>query len=106
MKTKKRFKHWLIHKLGGYTMPNEQPPFVIEHSVLPLISLNAQVKERRHDANKWQEHRDMEHAQYIVDALADRLAEQIKEHIDITICDNEWEDMRIYHGEIKIAKRR
>ena len=48
----------------------------------------------------------MEHAKYIIDALADRLAEQIKEHIDITICDNEWEDMRIYHGKIKIAKRR
>ena len=99
-----QIKHWLIRKLGGYTLPDK--PLVIEHTVVPVVTITEQVVERLEDARRWYSCSGKEHEDYIVNALTERIAAQLKDHIEITVCNDELNGKKIYQGQIKIATKK
>ena len=100
----KRFKIWLVHKLGGHMAPDKT--VTIEHTAAPFVTLVGTVADDLWRARAAEAQRDSEYLSHIGDALIGRLAEEIRDYIDITTCDNEWEGKRYYRATIKIVGRR
>lgn len=81
-------------------------PVVIEHTNAQLVTLVGTVVDDLWRARAAEAHHDSEYLSHIGDALIGRLAEEIRDYIDITTCDNEWEGKRYYRATIKIVERK
>ena len=90
----KKFKRWLIKKLGGYTTPPNT--FEVKHTEVPLLELQAQITVPNNYLTKSQ----------VADALSRQLAKEIMHYIEIresiipAFCETS------YNGRIKIAAER
>ena len=91
----KKFKHWLIRKLGGYVSQPERT-FEIKHSLKPLVKLSNAVNVHKEDEVS---------EERIKDILSSQLGEELREHMEITVCQSIYEeDMETYKAVIEIVK--
>lgn len=94
----KKFKHWLIRKLGGYISQPERTfeLFEIKHSFKPLVKLSTAINVRKKDEVS---------EERIKDILSSQLGEELREHMEITVCPSVYEeDMETYKAVIEIVK--
>lgn len=95
-----KFKHWLIKKLGGYTMPLSMPTPKIECYYEKPIALYAEFAV---DYN-WldRDERGIEHK--IKTHLADRILNELieKKLLDITVTDDPIWRQKIYKARLMI----
>ena len=91
----KKFKHWLISKLGGYISQPERT-FEIKHSVKPLIKLSTAVNVRKeYEASE----------ERIKDILASQLGEELRSYMEVTVCPSIHEEgVETYRAVIEIVK--
>lgn len=91
----KKFKHWLIRKLGGYVSQPERT-FEIKRSFKPLIRLSTAVNVRKEDEVS---------EERIKDILASQLGEELRDYMEITVCTSICEeDVETYKAVIEIVK--
>ena len=90
----KKFKRWLIKKLGGYTTPPNT--FEIKHTNIPLIELQAQITIPDNYLTQKQ----------IAETLSYKLANEIMSYMEITESIVPAFNEISYRGRVKIAAER
>lgn len=91
----KKFKHWLIRKLGGYVAPVHE--LKVEHTYVPIIKLSAALTFPE----------PFEDDKYIKEALARKLSQEIENYITIHSAFNPQNSPfeKTYIAEIEVTKR-
>lgn len=91
----KKFKHWLIRKLGGYVAPTQN--LKVEHTYVPVIKLSAAITFPE----------PFENDKYIKEALARKLGQEIENYMTIYSTFNPQNSPfeKTYIAEIEVAKR-
>lgn len=93
----KRFKHWLIRKLGGH--PTEITAQIV-HTHVPLVTVEAFITDTRFlvGVDKSEE--------YIMECLMHNLATELRPLVQITHCENPMEGKITYRATIQVADKR
>ena len=91
----KKFKHWLIRKLGGYVAPTQN--LKVEHIDVPVIKLSTAITFPE----------PFENDKYIKEALAKKLSQEIENYITIYSTFNSQNSPfeKTYIAEIEVVKR-
>ena len=94
----KKFKTWLIIKLGGH--PSERI-ITVEHHQIPVVSYNVTV-------TLDPTHPKFNDEEWIKEHLAHKCIDIIKEHIEIRYCEDifDYPRTRTYEGTIRLGEKR
>ena len=93
----KRFKHWLIHKLGGH--PTEITAQIV-HSTVPLATVEAFITDTRFLVGV------NEPEEYVMECLMHNLANELRPLVQIDHCENPMEGAITYRARIQVADKR
>lgn len=92
----KKFKSWLIHKLGGY----EERIVTVEKTIVPIVTLTSHLIIDE-DMSRFPEDEE-----WILNQLAHDLADELRPYIKLRVAENHMDYFNIkkeYVAEIKIA---
>ncbi len=87
----KKFKHWLIRKLGGYVAPTQE--LVISHTYKPLIKLQTTLTIPDHYLDE----------ERIKEILCKDLARSLEPYITIQTCEQYTTNEITYRATIEVA---
>lgn len=87
----KKFKYWLIRKLGGHPIDRAVS---VTYTQIPVVTVEAFVTESQ----------DCRYSNYIKEVLMHNLAEELSSFVEIDTCTNPMEGTITYRARIKVAK--
>lgn len=93
----KRFKHWLIRKLGGH--PTEMAVQIV-HTRAPVVTIEAFVTDPYYLVGREAPE------DYVIDSLMHNLAEQLRPLVEVTRCNNPIEKSIEYRARIQVVDKR
>jgi hypothetical protein len=93
----KRFKHWLIRKLGGH--PTEITAQIV-HTHVPVVTIEAFITDTQFlvGMDKPEE--------YVIECLMHNLANELRPLVQIDHCENPMDGTITYRARIQVADKR
>lgn len=93
----KRFKYWLIRKLGGH--PTEITAQIV-HTHVPLVTIEAFITDTQSLIGM------DEPEEYVMECLMQNLAKELRPLVQITHCENPMTNTITYRARIQVADKR
>lgn len=93
----KRFKHWLIRKLGGH--PTEITAQIV-HTTVPMVTVEAFMTDTQYLIGM------SEPKEYVMECLMYNLANELRPLVQIDQCINPMVGTATYRARIQVADKR